>query len=181
MQYVQCTVHKQFRNIFLISRQGWMEGLELDKNRIVKMGNCNDICLSRSWEISSYFWYMTPSSYPMQGSLGGTVMKKQYHSASFHLLSFIVLSSTYRIQLFDYNKIAIINVTVHKFFWLATKRQVSAINLLRFKSGFVHIFLSLQNNVSGFNEVENPVQIFSGFHYLNSNPSFWACFFDHLS
>ena len=29
-----------------------------------------------------------------------------------------------------------------------------------------------QNNVSGFNEVVNPVQIFSGFHYLNSNLSF---------
>ena len=89
----------------------------------------------------------------------------------------------YIIQLFnicDYNKVGIINVTVHKFFLIGNKK--AGVSHKSFKIQIRHCaHICLQNNVSGFNEVENPVQIFSGFHYLNSNLSFWACFFDHLS
>ena len=82
----------------------------------------------------------------------------------------------YLIQLFNicylYNKIAIINITVNKFFLIGNKKAGDSHKpLLRFKSGFVK-HICLQNNVSGFNEVEKPVQIFSGFHYLNLYLSF---------
>ena len=80
----------------------------------------------------------------------------------------------YIIQLFnicDYNKVDIINVTVHKFFLIGNKK--AGVSHKSFKIQFRHCtHIYLQNNVSGFNEVENPVQIFSGFHYLNSNLSF---------
>ena len=80
----------------------------------------------------------------------------------------------YIIQLFnicDYNKVDIINVTVHKFFLIGNKKV--GVSHKSFKIQIRHCaHICLQNNVSGFNEVENPVQIFSGFHYLNSNLSF---------
>ena len=80
----------------------------------------------------------------------------------------------YIIQLFnicDYNKVDIINVTVHKFFLIGNKK--AGVSHKSFKIQIRHCtHIYLQNNVSGFNEVENPVQIFSGFHYLNSNLSF---------
>lgn len=94
------------------------------------------------------------------------------------LLWYYLSNSTF--QYLRYNKIAIINVTVHKFFLIGNKKACVSHKSFKIQIGLcTHI--CLQNNVSGFNEVENPVQIFSGFHYLNSNLSFWACFFDHLS
>ena len=95
-------------------------------------------------------------------------------SQCFFLFIIFYCGIIYLIQLFNichYNKIAIINVTVHKFFLIGNKKACVSHKSFKIQIGLcTHI--CLQNNVSGFNEVENPVQIFSGFHYLNSNLSF---------
>ena len=72
----------------------------------------------------------------------------------------------YLIQLFN-----IINVTVNKFFLLIGNKKAG----VSYKSFKIQIgpctHICPQNNVTGL-KVENPVQIFSGFYYLNSNLSF---------